>query len=1616
MPLTNIKKINFKTVPIVGIGASAGGLEAFKELLRNLPIDTGMAFIFVQHLDPTRDSLIHEILSRITKMPVIEVKDGMKVKPNLVYVIPANYNMTYSNRALNLRPRSTNTRGQHMVIDAFFKSLARQHKAKTIGVILSGTANDGTNGLKAIKAQGGLTIAQDPASTSFSGMPNSAIASGAVDLILTPKEVAYKLAQIAKNPHHHHGSKKVTKVEPGAALNKIFALLQTYTHIDFSNYKHPTIKRRILRQMQLKKSKSIEHYAKFLDKNPDEVSALYTDILINVTEFFRDSDSFKALKDKVFTKLIEHKTLDLPIRIWVPGCSTGEEVYSLAIMWHEFLNEKKINIPIQIFATDISDQVIQRARAGVYSSDVEHTVGKERLNLFFKKVTGGYKINKEIRDICLFSNHDLTKAPPLSKIDLISCRNVLIYFDATLQKRVIPLFHYALNPNGILWLGKAEGPGGFSKLFSVIDKTHKIFAKTNIPTPMTIRLPLSSRMLDIHAPIYKTSKKIGDSGDLQKEVIRVSLAKYAPPSVIINADYEILQFQGRIVPYLEPVSGLPSNNLFKMARPELLYGLRAAIQSAMKKNVSARQEGLSFEVDDKRNIVNIEVVPVNPIAPLKRRNFIVFFESVSSLPASKKIKKTGHGEYDKRISQLKEDLVANKQSQKLMAEEYEVTKEELQSSNEELNTVNDELQNRNSDLIVLSSDLNNILNSIELAIVIIGNNRRIRRFTPKAEKIFNLNSSDIGRHLSDIKPNFELSLNDIATEVITSLALIEREIKTQSGHWMRLQIRPYKTIDNKIDGVVITLVDIVDLKEQIRGSQKAQDYLISVAEAVRHPLVILDNNSKLISANRAFWKDFNFLQNNNIDEDFFANFGLPNDVSQNLRLQVSNALIKNKEITDIEITINTQNNNNAQNTEQKKLLISARPIMWQGEMLDKLQEHKAILISLEDITERNKLGLEKQLLAAIVTDANDAIISQDIRGVVLSWNQAAEKILGYSAKEMIGQNVSIIIPPKYRGEETDILKKVAHGERSEGFQTKRRCKDGKIIDVLMTTSLIKTSNDTIIGSSKVIRDITESRALEFALEESEERFRTVIDSAHDAIITINSQGIIELVNEQVLNYFGYTKDELVGQTIEKLIPERLRNAHVGYRERYNIQAKPRTMGQGLELFARRKDGRELPVDISLSPMKLRGEIKVTAIIRDISERKKLMEKEKGAHAAAKLAQDVAERANEAKDIFLAILSHELRTPLTSILSWSQLMQRQNFNPDKLTHGLEVIEQSAKSQGQLIDDLLDITRIQSGKLATNFAEVSPDTPVKYAIEAVSVLAEKKKITIELEIKIHTEIVWGDTDRMQQIVWNLLTNAIKFSADGSTITIRIEPALVNAKSYVSIKIIDQGKGIQPDFLPKLFKRFSQADSSSIRTYGGLGLGLSIVSDLVSLHGGTVSAESKGLGSGATFTVLLPVMSDKQSSATKKVDKTKYASEKTANKTPNLAGIKVMIVEDEPKTLDVLVEAISSYGAKIIACKSAAEALTYFKEFKPDILLSDIAMPGEDGYSLIKKIRLLEKEYGGNIPSLALTAYAAESDIKTAISAGFNSHMAKPFDTQLLGHELARLVNSINNKSKI
>jgi two-component system CheB/CheR fusion protein len=887
---------------IVGVGASAGGLQAFSQLLRALSADSNLAIVYVQHLAPKYESSLADLLGENTSMPVAQITDGMTVRPGHVYVIPPNTFLSISDGILRLSPRPEG-RAQHCPVDHFFRSLAEDAQQWAVGVILSGTDSDGAAGVREIKAVGGIVFAQEASSAKFDGMPRAAVSTGAVDKVLEPDGIAHELMRLSRHPLLRHVQAKIPEAEtPISEENwqRIFTLLRTASGVDFTHYKQPTLRRRLQRRMVLNKSGSVEHYLRYLQQNSSEVNALYQDILIHVTRFFREPDSYEYMTNHIFPQIVDARASgEQPVRVWVPGCSTGEEAYSVAICLLEFLGDSASATPVQVFATDVSELAVEQARTGIYPHSISEDVSPERLRRFFNKVDGSYRISKPVRDTVIFARQDLTRDPPFSKLDLIVCRNVLIYLGPQLQRKLVNVFHYALKPTGFLMLGASETIGAQSDLFALTDKQHRAYSKkmSGVRASMDFPMGKTSNAPDVS---HKPPADIRTGTNILNEANRLILGKYAPPGVVVDEDLQIVQFRGQTGPYLEPAPGEASFNLLRMAREGLLFDLRAAMNEARKTRAPARRDGLRVKYNGRMLDVDLEVMPLTTSED--GRHFLVVFEDATSEtgkldhapPArarkGQKAASVQEGRTNQRMLRLQQELAANREylqsiiqdleaaneelqsaNEEILSsneemqstnEELDTAKEELQSTNEELNTVNEELQGRNEELSRANSDLLNLLSSVQIAVVMVTSDLRIRRFTPMAEKVLNLIPGDVGRPIGDIKPNIDVpDLERLIVEAVDTVSSIERQAKDKQGVTYLVRIRPYKNVENRIDGAVLALFDLEMARQQERTGPDAKGAINDLLAVAHEPMLALDGQLRVLATNRPFEELFQTAAN-----------------------------------------------------------------------------------------------------------------------------------------------------------------------------------------------------------------------------------------------------------------------------------------------------------------------------------------------------------------------------------------------------------------------------------------------------------------------------------------------------------------------------------------------------------------------------------------------------------------------------------------------------------------------------------------------------------------------------------------------------------------------------------
>ena len=957
--------------PIVGIGASAGGLAAFEAFFSGMPADKepGMACVLVQHLAPDHKSILTDLIRRYTRMQVFEVEDGVEVQPNCAYIIPPNCDMAFLNGTLQLLEPAA-PRGQRLPIDYFFRSLAQDQHELAICIVLSGTGSDGTLGLRAIKGEGGMAMVQNPESTEYDGMPRSAINTGLVDYVLPPADMP---AQLISYAVHAFGRPPrptaVPEPKTESEMRKIFIILRAQTGHDFSLYKPSTIQRRIERRMAVHQIKRLDGYVKYLQQTPQEVEALFRDLLIGVTNFFRDTEAFAALEAIVIPRIFADKPSGSTIRIWICGCSTGEEAYSIAILLKEYMETLKQNYTIQLFATDIDKQAIDLARKGFFPASITTDIPAERLSRFFSLESDckTYRIHKGIRDMLVFSEQDVIKDPPFSKLDLISCRNLLIYMGGELQKKVIPLFHYALNPGGFLLLGTSETVGEFGSLFAVLERKQKLYQRKD-GACIARRMPLETFLPpmttgDVSLQQSAVRKAFPPKVSLQELAEQALLRQVVQAGVLVNRQGDIFYLHGRTGMYLEPATGGTANfNILKMAREGLQHDLTIALHKAATRNETVSRSGLRVKTNGHFTTVNLSISPVTSRLEITEQPgsaaqpemllFMVVLEEApvqlvqaaesttardpvadteerlaalqTELQAKEEYIQSANEELEASNEELKsanEELQSINEEMQSTNEELETSKEELQSVNEELATINAELQVKVLDLSRVNNDMNNLLAGTGIGTVFVDHQLRILRFTPGATKIINLILSDIGRSVGHFASNL-VGYNSLMADtqsVLNTLIPKEVEVQTTDGACYMMRILPYRTVDNVIEGAVINFVTITEIIQAREALKKANDLL---------------------------------------------------------------------------------------------------------------------------------------RMAVVVRDSHDAIVLQDMEGRILAWNPAAERMYGWSESEALQRNVREIIPEGVRLEEVERVLNLSRKEVLEPYRTQRLSKDGRVVEVWLTATVL----------------------------------------------------------------------------------------------------------------------------------------------------------------------------------------------------------------------------------------------------------------------------------------------------------------------------------------------------------------------------------------------------------------------------------------------------------------------------------------------------------------------------------------------------------------------------------
>jgi len=1392
---------------VVAIGASAGGLEAITELLQNLSPTTGMAFIYVQHLSPDHKSMLTSILSKTTKMPVQDIDNMENLVPNNVYIIPYNKGIEVIDGHIKLIPRSI--RGSAISIDILFSSLAETHKENVIGVILSGSGHDGTIGLRDIKLAGGVTFAQDD-SARFDSMPNSAIADGIVDYIMSPKEIGIELTRLSQNPS---GIRKTAK-KPFAVdfdnnnpdLKNIFQYLHSKKNVDFSHYKMNTINRRIQRRMLINKSKTLKQYSELLASNATEADLLYQDLLINVTSFFRDPEAFLLLKRTILLKLIKSKEPGETLRIWVAACATGKEVYSIAILLLEIKEETKLDITFQIFASDLSTEAIKTARLGEYKSAQVSGLSPERLDRFFTKSKNRYRIVKSLRDMCVFAHHNILRDPPFSRMDFISCRNMLIYLDTTAQKKVMSTFHYALNDDGYLMLGKSETIGTATSLFTIIDKKYKFYSRKkntalrSIPnlTPRNSYLTMPDKNSSPNEPSTKTQNST--IGNLSQAFDAVLLEHHVPASVIINHDLDILQFRGPTSLYLQHSSGKASFNILKMVHLEITFELRNAIHHAIKTKHPVRKMGIEMNRDFSDNtiqIVNIEVIPLKleDEEPL----LIVIFtgqQQIESEEDPNKARQKNSIASDRRIKKLEEELASARADMGTITHDQETANEELQSANEEIVSSNEELQSLNEEL--------------------------------------------------------ETSKEEIEST--------NEELTTSNQ----------------------------ELHTRIQQVEELNNYNEAILSTVHEPVLILDKDIKIKSANKSFYKTFKVTEGECIGKSLYK-LGNNQWNIQGLRELLDEIVPKKNSFYDFEV----------QNTfpviGAKTMILNAHRIVQQS------IDEELIVLTIVDITEVRRLAFKLQV------EEKKALEKQ------LEVEKKALKLIEDSNKRY---NMMLMQSPFAFA----ILK-------------------GKDLRITLANDSIKE----IWGKGKAI----EGKPLLEVLPELKD-------------------GPIPKIMDEVF------RTGIPFQGYELLIPilrnNKLEDIYINFVYQPYLEADETISG-------------------------------ITIIAYEVTDHHNVKVELIASKSIAEHKTHMAEEALKFKQQFLSNMSHEIRTPMNSIVGFTNVILKTDLN-QKQKEYIDAIKKSGESLIVLINDILDLAKVDAGKMSFNSNPLS----IEESISDIFTLLEPKcqEKNLEFTKKYDTSIpktVLGDAVRLRQIILNLVSNAIKFTPQGK-VTVDIRVINEDAKKItIEFAVIDTGIGIAENRIGHIFYNFEQASDEISKNYGGTGLGLSIVKQLVELQGGSLFVKSK-VGEGSTFGFSMDF-----SKTTETVPEETNQVLKTENETQK---IKVLVAEDIPLNQLLIKIILADFGFDCDIAENGKIVIEKLQEKKYDVILMDLQMPEMDGCETTAYIR---NTMNSNIPIIALTADVTSIDNEKSKKIGMDDYISKPIDEELLYSKIITQINKIS-----
>ncbi|MDF9799625.1 PAS domain S-box-containing protein [Catalinimonas alkaloidigena] len=1726
---------------IVGIGASAGGLAALKSFFSLIPPDSGLAYVIVVHLSPEHKSALAELLQPHVRMPVQQVTKTIPLKADHVYVIPPNANLNTIDTHLRLSDLEERRR-ERAPIDHFFRTLAATHDGNSVGIILTGTGSDGTLGIREIKVQGGLTIVQDPQEAEFDGMPQSAIFSGQVDKVMPLKEIPpFLLKYVSTRP-------KLKILDPAEEpegegrqlIHKIYAQVRARTGRDFSRYKHSTILRRLQRRMQLHQIEHLEDYITLLRKNTEEVHLLSDDFLINVTSFFRDAEVYQNLEDKIIPQIFERKKLDEQVRVWSVGCATGEEAYSLGMLLIEEASRRETAPSIQVFASDLHEHSLKRARDGFYPGDIKVDVSEERLHRFFTKEDGGYRIRKELRELVIFTPHNLLGDPPFSRIDLIVCRNLLIYLQRDVQRDVFELFHYSLRPDGTLVLGSSEHLES-TDLFRAENKELSIYAKRNVAGPEP-RLPVF--------PTVHTRFPPEPSGEREQTSLpygalhQKMVERYGPPSILLSPDYQVMHVSENAGRYLQISGGELSRDGFKLIRPELQMELRSTIYAAREGRTLTRSNPVNITLDGQPHQIILSARVVDESS--QENVILVLFEEYDKRSASIETRTTSRDKApnSEQVKELSRELQDTRQRLQAVIEEYETSREEMKASNEELQSANEELrstleeletskeelQSMNEELTTLnqenrhkveelgqlSDDLQNLMAATDIATLFLDKKLRILRFTPQLGELFNVRPADRGRLISD--QTHQLGYDELisdAQKVLRKLIPIEREVKDRNGNTYLTRVLPYRSAEDRIEGVVITFIDIsarIEAEKQLRNSAEQFRALVEASAQMVWTTnakgeMVEDSSSWRAFTGQTFdeckgfgwlnavhpedkklsesnwqacvkeekavnmvarlqhkggewrWTTLRAVPLRNEEGSLQGYVGMNTDVTE--QKQAEEALLESEErlsqlLEQLPVGVGMLDSNgswllqtslireltphsipslNASETFRWKSWAKdgslVDPSEWPGsrglrgevvspgmEFLytpedgperwirvssapfrDEEGKPKGIIMVTEDITKQKEIAEklrkseEHRLLA--LESSGIGVWQLNPETNELYWSKRVGELLGLAPD--IPEDFDMALERVHPEDRSIVLEAVSEATGPEGtgaFEIEYRVvhPDGKLLWIssraktLEITGKVGRKTDYLFGA---MIDITARKQAEEALRQSEERLRLATASGNMYSWELD-------MATQEFQYSG-SASCVIGLPSEEDLPksldEMIRMVHEDDRERTQKELElAQKEAETYSIAFRINSGDNGIIWLEKNARVFRDQqgkaVRIIGIAQNITDRKLAQE-------ALEKAKHEAEIAAQAKDEFLSTMSHEIRTPLNAINGLTSLLLQKHPRRDQ-QENLNTLKFSAHSLLILINDILDYSKIEAGKVELEHVDYQLSTLVNSIRQAHLPLAEQKDSELYFHIADNVpDVLKGDPHKLAQILNNLISNAIKFTEHGSIyLNVKLEKLEKDA-AWLFFEVEDTGIGISEDKIKKIFGKFTQADSSTVRRYGGTGLGLSISKSLLEFMGSEIGVESEeGVGSVFSFSLVQEIGNQAQ---LKMAEHMYTESNKDA---ALLRKVKILLVEDaEINRMVVLQHLEEWWGLKADEAMNGKEAVEKARQTQYDLILMDKRMPEMDGVEATLQIRKLNKHYA-QIPIIILSADTSMTEeVSEEGSRLFDAMVTKPFEPQQL-----------------